>query len=51
MNPQVVLRAPLTYIANYLQMTPEMFVRIHLCMKCNKHWDINTKRPVKVKLP
>lgn len=28
MNPQVVLRAPLTYIANYLQMTPETLSRI-----------------------
>ena len=27
-NPQVVLRAPLTYIANYLQMTPETLSRI-----------------------
>ena len=26
--PQVVLRAPLTYIANYLQMTPETLSRI-----------------------
>lgn len=28
MNPQVVLRAPLTYIASYLQMTPETLSRI-----------------------
>ena len=28
MHPQVVLRAPLTYIANYLQMTPETLSRI-----------------------
>lgn len=28
MNPQVVLRAPLTYIANYLQMTAETLSRI-----------------------
>lgn len=28
LNPQVVLRAPLTYIANYLQMTPETLFRI-----------------------
>lgn len=28
MNPQVVLRVPLTYIANYLQMTPETLSRI-----------------------
>ena len=28
MNPQVVLRAPFTYIANYLQMTPETLSRI-----------------------
>lgn len=28
MSPQVVLRAPLTYIANYLQMTPETLSRI-----------------------
>lgn len=28
MNPQVVLRAPLTYIANYLQMSPETLSRI-----------------------
>lgn len=28
MNPQVVLRAPLTYIANFLQMTPETLSRI-----------------------
>lgn len=28
MNPQVVLRAPLTYIANYLQMAPETLSRI-----------------------
>lgn len=28
LNPQVVLRAPLTYIANYLQMTPETLSRI-----------------------
>ena len=28
MNPQIVLRAPLTYIANYLQMTPETLSRI-----------------------
>lgn len=28
MNPQVALRAPLTYIANYLQMTPETLSRI-----------------------
>lgn len=28
MNPQVILRAPLTYIANYLQMTPETLSRI-----------------------
>ena len=28
LNPQVVLRVPLTYIANYLQMTPETLSRI-----------------------
>ena len=28
LNPQVVLRAPLTYIANHLQMTPETLSRI-----------------------
>lgn len=28
LNPQVVLRAPPTYIANYLQMTPETLSRI-----------------------
>lgn len=28
LNSQVVLRAPLTYIANYLQMTPETLSRI-----------------------
>lgn len=28
LSPQVVLRAPLTYIANYLQMTPETLSRI-----------------------
>lgn len=28
MNPQVVLRAPLSYVANYLQMTPETLSRI-----------------------
>lgn len=28
LNQQVVLRAPLTYIANYLQMTPETLSRI-----------------------
>lgn len=28
LDPQVVLRAPLTYIANYLQMTPETLSRI-----------------------
>ena len=28
MSPQVVLRAPLTYIASYLQMTPETLSRI-----------------------
>ena len=28
MNPQVVLRAPLNYIANYLQITPETLSRI-----------------------
>lgn len=28
LNPQVVLRSPLTYIANYLQMTPETLSRI-----------------------
>lgn len=28
LTPQVVLRAPLTYIANYLQMTPETLSRI-----------------------
>lgn len=28
MSPHVVLRAPLTYIANYLQMTPETLSRI-----------------------
>ena len=28
LSPQVVLRAPLTYIANYLQMTPETLKRI-----------------------
>ena len=26
--PQVILRAPLTYIANYLQMTPETLSRV-----------------------
>ncbi len=28
MNPQVVLRAPLVYIASYLQMTPETLSRV-----------------------
>ena len=28
LSPQVVLRAPLTYIANYLQMTPETLSRV-----------------------
>ena len=28
LNPQVVLRAPLLYIANYLQMTPETLSRV-----------------------
>ena len=28
LSPQVVLRAPLTYIASYLQMTPETLSRI-----------------------
>jgi CRP-like cAMP-binding protein len=28
LNPQVVLRAPLNYIANYLQMTPETLSRV-----------------------
>ena len=28
LSPQVLLRAPLTYIANYLQMTPETLSRI-----------------------
>lgn len=28
LNPQVVLRAPLVYIANYLQMTPETLSRV-----------------------
>ena len=28
LSPQVVLRAPLTYIANYLQMTPETLSRL-----------------------
>ncbi len=28
LNPQVVLRAPLTYIANYLQMSPETLSRV-----------------------
>ncbi len=28
LSPQVVLRSPLTYIANYLQMTPETLSRI-----------------------
>lgn len=28
MNPQLVLRAPLLYIANYLQMTPETLSRV-----------------------
>lgn len=28
LNPQVVLRSPLTYIASYLQMTPETLSRI-----------------------
>ena len=26
--PQVILRAPLTYVANYLQMTPETLSRV-----------------------
>ena len=26
--PQVILRAPLTYIASYLQMTPETLSRV-----------------------
>ena len=26
--PQVILRAPLVYIANYLQMTPETLSRV-----------------------
>ena len=28
LNPQVVLRAPLVYVANYLQMTPETLSRV-----------------------
>lgn len=28
MMPQVVLRAPLVYIASYLQMTPETLSRV-----------------------
>ena len=28
LNPQVVLRAPLNYIANYLQMSPETLSRV-----------------------
>ena len=28
LNPQVVMRAPLVYIANYLQMTPETLSRV-----------------------
>ena len=28
LDPQVVLRAPLVYIANYLQMTPETLSRV-----------------------
>lgn len=28
LNPQVILRAPLVYIANYLQMTPETLSRV-----------------------
>jgi len=28
LSPQVILRAPLTYIANYLQMTPETLSRV-----------------------
>jgi len=28
LNPQVILRAPLNYIANYLQMTPETLSRV-----------------------
>lgn len=28
MSPQVVLRAPLVYIASYLQMTPETLSRV-----------------------
>jgi hypothetical protein len=28
LNPQLVLRAPLNYIANYLQMTPETLSRV-----------------------
>ena len=28
LNPQVVLRAPLVFVANYLQMTPETLSRV-----------------------
>ena len=28
LNPQVILRAPLVFIANYLQMTPETLSRV-----------------------
>ena len=28
LSPQVILRAPLVYIANYLQMTPETLSRV-----------------------
>lgn len=30
--PQVVFRAPLTYVANYLQMTPETLSRVRTSM-------------------
>lgn len=28
LNPQIILRAPLSYVANYLQMTPETLSRV-----------------------
>ena len=32
LNPQVILRAPLVYIASYLQMTPETLCRVRAAM-------------------